>query len=91
VTGQATAEWLPLPWDCERHGGHVRTPATDETQEPAGADSTRSWRPLLSRVYDAVNRRDLRAFLALMDADVEAFPRIIAIEGGFHGHDGIRR
>jgi SnoaL-like domain len=29
--------------------------------------------------------------LALMDADVEAVPRVAVIEGGYHGHDGIRR
>jgi ketosteroid isomerase-like protein len=46
---------------------------------------------LAHRAYDALNRRDFGAFLALMDADVEAFPRVVAIEGGFHGHDGIRR
>ena len=40
---------------------------------------------------DAFNRRDLDAFLALMDDDVEAIPRSVAIEGGYHGHDGIRR
>ena len=26
-----------------------------------------------------------------MDADVEALPRLAAMEGGYHGHDGIRR
>ncbi len=46
---------------------------------------------LAHQAYDALNRRDLDAFLALMDADVEAVPRIVAIESGFHGHDGIRR
>jgi ketosteroid isomerase-like protein len=46
---------------------------------------------LARQVLDAVNRRDLRAFLAMMDADVEAVPRIAAMEGGYHGHAGIRR
>jgi len=46
---------------------------------------------LAHRAYDAINRRDLGAFLALMDADVEAVPRVVAIEGRYHGHDGIRR
>jgi ketosteroid isomerase-like protein len=46
---------------------------------------------LTHQVYDTLNRRDLRAFLALMHADVEAVPRVVAIEGGYHGHDGIRR
>lgn len=46
---------------------------------------------LLYRGLDAFNRRDLDAFLALMDANVEAASRLVAIEGGYHGHDGIRR
>lgn len=40
---------------------------------------------------DCVNRRDLDQFLRLMDDDVEAVSRIVAVEGGLHGHDGIRR
>ena len=43
------------------------------------------------RTLDAVNRRDLGALLALMDDGVEAVPLIAAMEGGYHGHDGIRR
>jgi ketosteroid isomerase-like protein len=43
------------------------------------------------RSIDAVNRRDLDAFLTLMDDDVEAVSRIVAVEGGLHGHDGIRQ
>jgi ketosteroid isomerase-like protein len=43
------------------------------------------------RSIDAVNRRDQNAFLALMDRDVEAVSRIVAVEGGLHGHDGIRQ
>jgi ketosteroid isomerase-like protein len=46
---------------------------------------------LARQAYDALNRRDLGAFLAPMDADVEALPRVVAIEGGYHGHDRIRR
>ena len=46
---------------------------------------------LAHQAYDALNRRDLPAFLALMHADVEAVPRVAALEGGYHGHDGIRR
>ena len=43
------------------------------------------------RVIDAVNRRDLDALLALMDEEVESVPRIVAIEGGLHGHEGVRK
>jgi hypothetical protein len=46
---------------------------------------------LLHQSIDAVNRRDLDAFLDLMDSDVEVVSRIVAIEGGLHGHDGVRR
>ena len=42
------------------------------------------------RTIDALNRRDLEAYLMLMDEDVEAVSRIAAVEGGLHGHDGIR-
>jgi ketosteroid isomerase-like protein len=43
------------------------------------------------RSFDALNRRDLSALLALMDDDVEAFSRLVPMEGGLHGHDGMRR
>jgi ketosteroid isomerase-like protein len=46
---------------------------------------------LTYQVFGAFNRRDLGAFLALMDADVEAGSRLAAMEGGYHGHDGIRQ
>ena len=46
---------------------------------------------LARQAFDAFNRRDLGAFLALMDADVEAGSRLAAMEGGYHGHDGIRQ
>jgi ketosteroid isomerase-like protein len=43
---------------------------------------------LAYRAYEAVNRRDLVAFLGLMDDHVEL---LAATEGTYHGHDGIRR
>ena len=46
---------------------------------------------LARRSIDALNRRDLDAYLALMDDDIEAISRLVAIEGAFEGHDGIRR
>jgi ketosteroid isomerase-like protein len=46
---------------------------------------------LAYRAFDAVNRRDLDALLALMDEDVDAVSRTVAMEGGLHGHDGMRR
>ena len=46
---------------------------------------------LTYRAYDAFNRRDLVAHLALMDDDVDAVPRAGLMEGSFHGHDQICR
>jgi ketosteroid isomerase-like protein len=46
---------------------------------------------LAYQMADAFNRRDLDAVLALMDADVEFGSQLIAMKGGSHGHDGIRR
>jgi len=46
---------------------------------------------LAYRAIDAMNQRDLDAFLGLMDDDVEAVSRLVAVEGGLHGHDGVRR
>jgi ketosteroid isomerase-like protein len=46
---------------------------------------------LASQAFDAVNRRDLDALLALIDDDVEIVTRIAVMEGGLHGHDGMRR
>ena len=46
---------------------------------------------LASRAYDAVNRRDLDGFLALMDDEVKAVSVLVAMEGEYQGHAGIRR
>jgi ketosteroid isomerase-like protein len=46
---------------------------------------------LAYRAVDAINRRDFATLLALMDDDVEVVSRIVAIESGLHGLDGIRR
>ena len=48
----------------------------------------------VERVYmaiDAINRRDLDALLALTDEQVESVSRVVAIEGGLHGHEGVRK
>jgi ketosteroid isomerase-like protein len=44
----------------------------------------------IHRGLEAFNRRDVDAYLALMHDDVEAVSRLAIVEGGFHGHDGIR-
>jgi ketosteroid isomerase-like protein len=48
---------------------------------------------LCHRAADALNRRDLDAFLALLDPDVEFNSRIAELEGGgpFRGHGGVSR
>jgi SnoaL-like domain len=46
---------------------------------------------LAYRAYDAFNRRDWDAFLALMDEDIDVESRLVAMEGGYHGHEGLRR
>ena len=45
------------------------------------------------RVYDAMNRGDLEAVLALTHPEVEAIPRLLGVEGGgtYRGHDGVRK
>jgi len=43
------------------------------------------------RAYDAFNKRDLDGLLSLMSDDIESGSRLVAVEGGFHGHDGVRR
>ena len=43
------------------------------------------------RAYDAFNRRDWDAFVAFMDKEIEMESRLVAIEGGYHGHEGMRR
>ena len=45
---------------------------------------------LAREAIGAVNRRDLDGLLELMDDNVEAVSRIAAMEGGLHGHDGMR-
>jgi hypothetical protein len=42
-------------------------------------------------MLDAFNRRDWDAFVALADDEIEAESRLVAMEGGYHGHEGLRR
>lgn len=46
---------------------------------------------LARKAFDAIGRRDWDGLLALMDQEVESVSRTTAIEGGLHGHEGIRR
>ncbi len=40
---------------------------------------------------EAFTGRDLDAFLALMHDEVEIEPRLVALEGDYRGHEGVRR
>jgi SnoaL-like domain len=42
------------------------------------------------RSVQALNRRDPGALLALIDAEVEAVPTVVALGGDVRGHDGVR-
>jgi hypothetical protein len=46
---------------------------------------------LAQRALDAFNRRDWEACLALVDEGVEIESRLVAMEGTYHGHEGLRR
>jgi ketosteroid isomerase-like protein len=46
---------------------------------------------LTRRAFQAFEDRDLDALLALLDDRVEAFPILAGMEGGYRGHDGVRR
>jgi ketosteroid isomerase-like protein len=39
---------------------------------------------------DAFNRRDLDAVIALADDGIEVESRLVAMEGGYRGHEGLR-
>lgn len=42
-------------------------------------------------LIEAFNRRDLDGMLALTHAEVEIEPRLVGMEGGYRGHEGVRR
>ena len=46
---------------------------------------------LAYRALEAFNRRDLDAVLALAHEEVVVESRLVAMEGGYHGHEGVRR
>jgi ketosteroid isomerase-like protein len=88
-------------WVAHFHDGFVTTFQTYADREKAleAVGLSRDTAPAMSQknaelarlCYDAIHRRDLDGLLALMDDDVEAVSRQAPMEGGFHGHDGIRR
>lgn len=40
---------------------------------------------------DAFNRRDWNAFLALADEEIKVESRLVAMEGSYESHEGLRR
>lgn len=46
---------------------------------------------LTRRALQAFEDRDLDGLLAIFDDDVTAFPILAGMEGGYRGHEGIRR
>ena len=46
---------------------------------------------LVGLVLEAVNRRDAHALVEVLDPDVELFPILASLEGGYRGHAGARR
>jgi ketosteroid isomerase-like protein len=46
---------------------------------------------LVHRAYDAFNRRDWEGLLALVDEEVVVESRLVAMEGAYRGHAGLRR
>jgi ketosteroid isomerase-like protein len=46
---------------------------------------------LARKAFDAINRRHLADLLALMDDEVHAESRLVVVEGGYRGHEGMRR
>jgi hypothetical protein len=46
---------------------------------------------LMRAAYDTFNRRHWEAFVALFDDGVEIESRLVAMEGAYHGHEGLRQ
>ena len=46
---------------------------------------------LTRRALQAFEDRDLDDLLAILDDDVEALPILAGMDGGYQGHDGVRR
>jgi hypothetical protein len=46
---------------------------------------------LYRHAYDLFNERDWDAFVALMDHEIVVESRLVAMEGAYQGHEGLRR
>ncbi len=57
------------------------------------SDTARMWEDDLAvvrRGYDAFNAKDADAYIAVCHPDVRFSPMVAGVEGGYHGHAGIR-
>lgn len=68
----------------------ARARAPGPGRGPASGASRQNLESAL-RMCRAFNRRDLGAMLALLDEQVVIEPRFGALEGGYRGHEGVRR
>ncbi len=55
------------------------------------AEMSRENAELVLAMYERFNARDLDGALALIDEEIEVESRLVAMEGGYHGHEGLRR
>jgi ketosteroid isomerase-like protein len=90
-------------WGPDRHPRHDKRLLRGEPDAGAGmrprARSLRDTERVMSqenvaltrRAFQAFEDRDLDGLLAVLDHDVEAFPILAGMEGGYRGHDAIRR
>lgn len=46
---------------------------------------------LVLEMYELFNRRDIDVLLESIDEGIEIESRLVAMEGGYRGHDGLRR
>jgi hypothetical protein len=46
---------------------------------------------LTLRLYEHFNARDLDSLLMLTHEEIVIESRLVAVEGGYHGHEGVRR
>ena len=65
----------------------IPVPARRDTRREMSRENVE----LVHRAIEAVNRRNLDAFLALVDPGAEFTPYTVTMEGSYQGHDGLRR
>jgi ketosteroid isomerase-like protein len=85
---------VPLAWVVDFHERKLRRIQSygDRAEALEAAGLLERGIELVHQACDAFNRRDLDAFLALCDPDVEFISYLAQVEGGepYRGHDGVR-